>query len=103
MINKIAVVVIATFVTLVAVVAQQSTDAPSPLNRILAEQSTDAPSPLALSPETVESWTLIASRVGPNVPAGWQLIGVEEVISNGNSINRWQLFFYKPTTRQTMG
>jgi hypothetical protein len=52
---------------------------------------------------TPMSWVLIASAVGPRVPVGWQLSGIEGVIYNGNSINRWQLYFYNPVTRQTAG
>jgi hypothetical protein len=40
---------------------------------------------------------------GPLIPAGWQLVGIEGVIYQGNSINRWQVYLYNPSTRQTAG
>jgi hypothetical protein len=52
---------------------------------------------------TPMSWSLIASANGPSIPAGWQIVGIEGVLSNGNSINRWQYYLYNPTTRATRG
>ena len=61
--------------------------------------------PLAELPETPTpmSWSMIATANGPNIPAGWQIVGIEGVIYNGNSINRWQYYLYNPTTRATKG
>ena len=55
------------------------------------------------APAAPASWYFIATAIGPNVPAGWQLVGIEGVIYQGNSINQWQLYFYNPTTRTTAG
>lgn len=54
-------------------------------------------------PNAVNSWQMIRSSFGPNIPAGWQLVDVEGVIYQGNSINRWQVYLYNPSTRQTAG
>jgi hypothetical protein len=61
--------------------------------------------PVAELPQTPTpmSWSLITSANGPSIPAGWQIVGIEGVISNGNSINRWQYYLYNPTTRATRG
>ena len=52
---------------------------------------------------TPMGWVMIRSVNGPRIPAGWQLVGVEGVLLNGNSINRWQIYLYNPTTRLTAG
>ena len=54
-------------------------------------------------PNAVNSWQMISSAFGPTIPAGWQLVGIEGVIYQGNSINRWQVYLYNPSTRQTAG
>ena len=61
--------------------------------------------PLAESPPTLTpmGWSLIRSVYGPSIPAGWQIVGIEGVLLNGNSINRWQFYLYNPTTRATAG
>jgi hypothetical protein len=61
--------------------------------------------PLAELPQTPTpmSWSLIRNVVGPGIPAGWQIAGIEGVLSNGNSINRWQVYLYNPSTRATAG
>jgi hypothetical protein len=61
--------------------------------------------PLAELPHTLipMSWSLIRSVNGPSIPAGWQIVGIEGVILNGNSINRWQFYLYNPSTRATRG
>ena len=61
--------------------------------------------PLAELPQTPTpmGWYMIRNVNGPRIPAGWQLVGVEGVILNGNSVNRWQIYLYNPTTRATQG
>jgi hypothetical protein len=61
--------------------------------------------PLVELPQTPvpASYSMIRAVIGPRIPAGWQLIGIEGVIYNGNSINRWQVYLYNPTTRVTAG
>ena len=61
--------------------------------------------PLAELPQTPTplGWYLITTVNGPHIPAGWQLVGIEGVILNGNSVNRWQIYLYNPTTRATQG
>ena len=54
-------------------------------------------------PDAVNSWQLISSAYGPTIPPGWQLVGMEGVIYQGNSVNRWQVYLYNPSTRQTAG
>jgi hypothetical protein len=49
------------------------------------------------------SWSMIRNVNGPGIPPGWQIVGIEGVIYNGNSINRWQVYLYNPTTRATRG
>jgi hypothetical protein len=51
----------------------------------------------------VNSWQMISSAFGPAIPAGWQFVGIEGVIYQGNSVNRWQVYLYNPSTRQTAG
>jgi len=53
--------------------------------------------------QTPLGWSLIRSVNGPGIPHGWQIAGIEGVILNGNSINRWQVYLYNPTTRATAG
>jgi hypothetical protein len=55
------------------------------------------------APNAVNSWQIITSSFGPSIPVGWQLVGIEGVIYQGNSINRWQVYLYNPSTRQTAG
>jgi hypothetical protein len=55
------------------------------------------------APNAVNSWQLISAAYGPFIPAGWQIAGIEGVIYQGNSINRWQVYLYNPSTRQTAG
>jgi len=99
--QKIILIAIATFVPLVAGVAQQPTEAQLPkiVDARVQQLMPDAPTPLIPSP----NWHLIRSVVGPTIPAGWQIIGVEGVLQNGNSMSGWQVYLYKPTTRQTAG
>ena len=61
--------------------------------------------PLAELPHTPTpmSWSLIRSVAGPSIPPGWQIVGIEGVILNGNSVNRWQYYLYNPSTRATGG
>ena len=61
--------------------------------------------PVAELPQTPTpmSWSMIRQAVGPSIPAGWQVVGIEGVIYNGNSVNRWQYYLYNPTTRATYG
>ena len=67
--------------------------------RPMAESTVKAPN----APNAVNSWQLISAAYGPSIPAGWQLVDVEGVIYQGNSINRWQVYLYNPSTRQTAG
>ena len=32
---------------------------------------------------------------------GWVLVGAEAVLQNGNTLNGWQVYLFKPSTRQT--
>ena len=61
--------------------------------------------PLAKLPQTPTpmSWVRLASADGPRIPAGWQIVGIETVLSNGNSVNRWIYYLYNPSTRATAG
>jgi hypothetical protein len=61
--------------------------------------------PLAELPQTPTpmGWFMIANVNGPRIPVGWQLVGIEGVILNGNSVNRWQIYLYNPSTRATQG
>ena len=65
----------------------------------VVEQIPGTPTPMMPSP----NWYMIASRPGPAIPAGWQLVGIEAVLQNGNSMNGWLMYLYNPTTRQTYG
>jgi len=49
------------------------------------------------------SWSLIRAAYGPTLPPGWVLIGAESVLQDGNSMNVWAMYIYKPSTRQTAG
>ncbi len=64
-----------------------------------AEATLQAPN----GPNAVNSWQLISAAYGPSIPAGWQIAGIEGVIYQGNSVNRWQVYLYNPSTRQTAG
>jgi hypothetical protein len=64
----------------------------------MVEQQPGAP-PLIPSP----NWYLIASKPGPNIPAGWQIVNIEAVLQNGNSMTGWLVYMYNPSTRQTWG
>ena len=101
MINKIAVMVIATFVPLVAGVAQEPTEAQLPqiMEAKGPQTMPDAPIPMLPSAD----WHLIRNVAGPTLPPGWVLIGAEAVIPHGNTMSAWQLYLYKPSTRQTSG
>ncbi len=88
-------IAIASLLPLVSGVAQQSTEAQLP-----QLQLPNGPTPLIRTPG---NWYFIATSYGPNIPAGWQVIGVEGVIQNGNSMSGYQLYLYNPTTRQTAG
>jgi hypothetical protein len=61
--------------------------------------------PMAELPQTMAplGWYMITTVNGPRIPAGWQIAGIEGVIYNGNSVNRWQIYLYNPTTRATAG
>jgi hypothetical protein len=49
------------------------------------------------------NWYLVASRPGPGIPAGWQIVNIEAVLQGGNSMTAWLIYMYNPTTRQTWG
>jgi len=103
MINKITVLVIATFVPLVAGVAQQPTEAELPRIMDLKVQpmapTPDAPIPVIPNP----NFHIIRQVPGPTLNPGWVLVGAEAVLQNGNTLNTWQLYVFKPSTRQTYG
>jgi hypothetical protein len=67
--------------------------------RPMGEATVQAPN----GPNAVNGWQFISTAYGPSIPAGWQLVGIEGVIYQGNSINRWQVYLYNPSTRQTAG
>jgi hypothetical protein len=70
------------------------------------DQTAQVQLPVAELPQTPSApagWYLIASVNGPRIPVGWQLHGIEAVIYNGNTVNRWQIYLYNPTTRATVG
>ena len=73
--------------------------------KVATPMEAQAQLPLAELPQTPTpmGWYFIATVNGPRIPAGWQLVGIEGVILNGNSVNRWQLYLYNPTTRATVG
>jgi len=64
----------------------------------MVEQQLGTP-PLIPSP----NWHVIASRPGPNIAPGWQIVNIETVLQNGNSMTAWLMYLYNPSTRQTMG
>ena len=76
----------------------------SPSN-VATRMEAQAQLPLAEMPQTPTpmGWSLIRNVNGPHIPAGWQIVGIEGVILNGNSVNRWQFYLYNPSTRATQG
>ena len=78
---------------------------PSSEPNVATRMDAQAQLPLAELPQTMipMSWSLIRSANGPSIPAGWQIVGIEGVILNGNSVNRWQFYLYNPSTRATKG
>ena len=52
-------------------------------------------------PTPTNSWHIVAAALGPSIPVGWQIINVEGVIYQGDSVNGWQVYLYNPANRQT--
>src|SRR5262245_25696872 len=99
--KKMILIAIASFLPLVAGVAQQPSEAELPqiMEAKVQQMTPDAPIPLVPSP----NWHLIRNVPGPTLSPGWVLVGAEAVLQNGNSMSAWQLYLYKPSTRQTYG
>lgn len=99
--NRMILIAISAFLPLVAGIAQQPTEAELPkiMEAKVPQMMPDAPIPLVPSP----NWHLIRNVAGPTLPPGWVLVGVEAVLQNGNTMSGWQLYLYKPSTKQTAG
>jgi hypothetical protein len=78
---------------------------PSSRPNLATPMEAQAQLPLAELPQTLAplGWYMIATVNGPRIPAGWQIAGIEGVLLNGNSMNRWQIYLYNPSTRATAG
>jgi hypothetical protein len=100
---KTMLIAIATLLPLVAGVAQQPTEAEMPRIMDLTVQpmapTPDAPMPVIPTP----NYHVIRQVPGPILNPGWVLVGAEAVLQNGNTLNEWQLYVFKPSTRQTYG
>lgn len=44
---------------------------------------------------------VVSNRPLPPIPAGWQIINIESVIQNGNSVQAVLVYLWKPATRQS--
>jgi len=99
--KKTILIAIASFLPLVAGIAQQPNEAQlTPILEAKTQIMPGAPTPLVPSPG---SWQLIRAVYGPTLPPGWVLNGAESVLQNGNSMNAWVMYLYNPSTRQTAG
>ena len=100
--NKRILILIACVLPILAGAQPNQPDQPKPLDLTqssnMVERQLGAP-PLNPSP----NWHVIASRPGPNIAPGWQIVNIETVLQNGNSMTAWLVYLYNPTTRQTMG
>jgi hypothetical protein len=100
---KTILIVIASLMPLIAGADERLPRLPNvverPTETQLPEVTPGAPTPLIQGP----NWHLIRSVAGPTIPGGWQIVGVEGVLQDGNSMSAWQVYLYKPTTRQTAG
>ena len=100
---KTILIAIASLMPLVAGVAQQPTEAEVPKILDLRVQpmapTPDAPIPLIPNP----NFHIIRQVPGPTLNPGWVLVGAEAVLQNGNTLSEWQLYVFKPSTRQTYG
>ena len=100
--RKTVLIAIAILSPLVAGFAQQPNEAqmaPIMNTKTLQKIMPDAPLPMLPSP----NWTLLRAAYGPTLPPGWTLIGADSVLEDGNSMNIWVMYLYKPSTRQTAG
>lgn len=99
--KKTILIAIACVLPFVAGIAQQPKEAQlAPIMQAKTQQiMPDAPLPMLPNP----NWSLIRSAYGPTLPPGWTLIGAESVLQDGNSMNVWVMYMYKPSTRQTAG
>lgn len=89
---------IAALLPLLANAQQPQPMEPLDLSRVTAQTGQpDVPTPLKPSP----NWNLIRIIPGPGIPAGSNLIGVEAVMQNGTTTNRWIFHLYQPSTRTT--
>jgi hypothetical protein len=88
-------IAIANLLPLVSGVAEQSTQAQLPQVQL--------PNAPTLLTRTTGNWYFIATTYGPSIPPGWQLLRIEAVIQNGNTVSGWQVYLYNPATRQTAG
>ena len=61
------------------------------------------PQRMIQGPTAPAGWFWIAGYYGPNIPPGWQITNIESVIYQGNSVTRWVIYLYNPTTHQTAG
>jgi len=99
---KTILIAIASLMPLVAGVAQQPTEAqlaPTMEAKVPQMMMPDSPLPLVPSP----NYHVIRTVPGPTLSPGWVLVGAEAVLQNGNSMTAWQLYLFKPSTRQTSG
>jgi len=55
------------------------------------------------APNQAMGWYFIATSYGPPIPAGWQIVNIEALMQNGNSMTAWLVYLYNPATRQTAG
>jgi hypothetical protein len=100
--NRMILIAMTAFLPLVAGIAQQPTEAELPkMMDANGQQMTtpDLPMPLAPSPD----FHVIRQVPGPILNPGWVLVGAEAVLRNGNTLAQWQLYVFKPSTRQTYG
>ena len=93
----------------ISAMADDNTVNPVPVSsskpNVATRMEAQAQLPPAELPQTPTpmNWSLIRNVLGPGIPPGWQIAGIEGVLSNGNSINRWQVYLYNPSTRATAG
>jgi hypothetical protein len=98
---KTILIAIASLMPLVAGVAQQPTEAQLPqiMDGKVQQMTPDSPIPLIPNP----NFHIISQFPGPLLNPGWVLVGAEAVLRNGNTTSEWQLYVFKPSTRQTYG
>ena len=57
-----------------------------PMFASFAQQQRPMAESAVKAPNAVSSWQFISTAFGPSIPAGWQLVGMEGVIYQGNSV-----------------